>query len=589
MGARPHTAGTSFRVWAPHATRVFVSGEFNDWSDAADELAHEGGGYWSCDVAGAKYRDEYEYVIENRGDQYRRNDPYAREVSHSNGHSIVIDPSFDWGDEGGFQMPAWNDLVIYELHVGTFNDTLGGPPGNFDKAISRLPYLRDTLGINAIKVMPPCEFPGAFSWGYNPAHIFAIEREYGGPKAFRRFIRTAHEHGIAVILDVVYNHLGPFDLDLWQFDGWSQSDHQGGIYFYDNDRSSTPWGHTRPDYGREEVRRFLCDNALFWLQEFHADGLRFDATAFIRTVYGDRWEIPDGWGLMQSINQKIGDSQPWKITIAEDLRNYEWLTRSRDEGGAGFASQWDAAFVHPVREALIAVRDEDRNLCAVRDAIYHRYGWDATRRVIYTESHDEVANGKARVPQEVDPGDPSSWYAKKRSTLGAAIVMTSPGIPMIFQGQEFLEDRWFDDQDPLEWWRQDEYSGIVNLYRDLILLRRNGFHHTRGLGGQHVNVFHVNDRDKLIAYHRWENGGPGDDVVVVANFANRSHSVYTLGFPRGGRWKVRFNSDWRGYDPSFENASSRDTVASPGRLHDLPFTASVGIGRYTAIVLSQEP
>ena len=204
-----------------------------------------------------------------------RIDPYARQVTNSVGNGVVYDPAaFDWGDDA-FEMPARDDLVIYELHVGTFS-AKDDRRGTFDTARRRLGYLRE-LGVSAVQVMPPFEFAGDISWGYNPAHLFAIESSYGGPDAFKRFIRDAHAHGIAVIVDVVYNHLGPSDLDLWRFDGWSEGD-GGGIYLYNDERAMTPWGATRPDYGRGEVRTFLRDSAMTWLEEFRCDGLRFDST-----------------------------------------------------------------------------------------------------------------------------------------------------------------------------------------------------------------------------------------------------------------------------------------------------------------------
>ena len=587
MGARLlPSGGTSFRVWAPHAEAVSVAGTFCDWDEARHLLFHEGNGYWSGDVANAKYMDGYKYVITHRGQKYRRNDPYAREVTQSNGHSLIIDPSFDWGDEGGYRMPPWHDLVIYEMHLGTFNAPNRGAPGNFDHAIERLHHVA-SLGISAIKLMPPYEYAGDFSWGYNPAHVFAIESSVGGPKALRRFIRAAHQHGLAVIMDVVYNHLGPSDLDLWHFDGWKLRDDRGGIYFYNDDRAATPWGHTRPDYGRPEVRQFIRDNALFWLEEFRADGLRWDSTSNIRyTPWGENAE---GWGLMQWIHDEIRARQPWKLSIAEDLQENEWLTKPTSRGGAGFNSQWAAAFVHPIRDVIIRPDDEERNMYAVRDAIYHRYNGDALSRVIYTESHDEVANGRARVPEEIWPGNADSWYSKKRSTLGAGLVMTSPGIPMIFQGQEMLEDRFFHDQDPIEWDRLTRFSGIVQLYRDLIRLRRNWYDTTAGLRGQHVNVHHINNHDKVVAYHRWDRGGPGDDVIVVANFRGHTHRGYRIGFPREGWWKVRFHSDWSGYDPDFANALSYDTYAERAAYDGMPASANVGVGAYSLLILSLEP
>ena len=186
-------------------------------------------------------------------------DPYARQVTNSIGNSIVYDPdAFDWGDDA-FVMPSWDDLVIYEMHIGTFGATADAM-GTFDTARRRLRYL-EHLGVSAVQVMPPLEFAGDVSWGYNPAHLFAIESSYGGPDAFKAFVRDAHARGIAIIVDVVFNHLGPSDLDLWRFDGWAQGD-GGGIYFYNDIRGVTLWGATRPDYGRGEVRTFLRDSAI---------------------------------------------------------------------------------------------------------------------------------------------------------------------------------------------------------------------------------------------------------------------------------------------------------------------------------------
>lgn len=588
MGAIPHDEGTTFRVWAPFATQVAVIGNFNDWAEDSHPLAEEGNGYWSADVPEAKPGDKYRYFIINGEWQRSRIDPYAKDVTGSNGKGVIVDGEFDWG-ESHFQMPPWNELVIYEMHIGTFNDLPGGPPGNLRSAIQKLPHLRD-LGVNAIQVMPSFEFAGGFSWGYNPANIFAIEEDYGGPAGLKEFIKAAHNMGIAVIFDVVFNHLGPSDLDLWQFDGWWEND-LGGVYFYNDWRANTPWGDTRPDYGRSQVRQYLRDNALMWLEEYRVDGLRWDATAYIRNVYGNdndpANDLPMGWELMRWINHDINSRQPWKINIAEDLRNNPWITKESAAGGAGFDAQWDANFVHPVREAITTHDDGARHMSKVRDAISFRYDNDAFRRVIYTESHDEVANGKSRVPNEIAPAEPGGYYARKRSTLGATLVFTSPGIPMIFQGQELLEDEWFRDTDPIDWSKKERFAGVFNLYRDLIRLRRNWHNNTRGLRGPNVNIFHVNEQDKVIGFHRWDKGGAGDDVVVLANMANRSYPSYKIGFPQNGLWKVRFNSDWQGYSADFGDHFSYHTEARPGKRDGLAFNGSVGIGPYSAIILSQ--
>ena len=584
MGTILYPGGAAFRVWAPFAEKVFAAGTFNNWSETANEFASEGNGYWSVEVGGAAVGDEYQFVIHNGAKPLWRKNPYASEVVNSSGNAIIHSPEFDWsGDE--FAIPPWNELVIYEMHVGSFNDSSDTGPGTFDDVVLKLGYLRD-LGINAIEIMPVLEFPMSFSWGYNPSDPFAVESGLGGPQGLQRFVKAAHAHGIAVILDVVYNHFGPGDLDLWRFDGWSDQDHNGGIYFYDNPRAHTDWGDTRPDYGRPEVRQYLRDNALFWLNKYRIDGLRFDSVSNIRRVDGR--DLPDGRSLLQWINDEIRSTQPWKITIAEDLQNDEWITRPTDRGGAGFRSQWDAGFVHPVRAAIMAGEDRDRDLFGVRDALLRQYNSDALQRVIYTESHDEVANGHARVPEEIWPGNAGSWFSRKRSTLGAALVFTAPGIPMIFQGQEFLEDHYFRDSAPLDWAKLESYSGIHLLYRDLIRLRRNWFDQTRGLRGQHVNVHHLDDGNKVIAYHRWENGGPGDDVMIVTNFGNRVHADYVVGFPRAGLWRVRFNSDWEGYSHDFGNSGGFDCWAEAPARDGMPFQATVGLGPYSVLVLSQD-
>jgi 1,4-alpha-glucan branching enzyme len=227
MGAVPHKAGVAFRVWAPHARRVAVIGSFNDWNGEKHPLLSEQNGYWYADVAQAKIGDPYKFLLTTEQGEFKRIDPYAREVTSSVGNAIVHDPNFDW-QEDNFHLASWNEVVIYELHVGTFNDEKNaGHPGQFASISARLEHLRK-LGVNAIQIMPVGEFSGERSWGYNPAHIFSVEIDYGGALALKRFIKRAHQEGIAVILDVVYNHLGPSDLDLWRFDGWFENN-RGGI------------------------------------------------------------------------------------------------------------------------------------------------------------------------------------------------------------------------------------------------------------------------------------------------------------------------------------------------------------------------
>jgi 1,4-alpha-glucan branching enzyme len=603
LGAIAYPGGVTFRVWAPHAPWVRVAGTFNNWDPTATDLFPEGDGHWSADVPQAAVGDHYRYVT---GDLNRwRADPRARDVTKADGDAIVTDPHYAWR-VNDFQMPPWNELVVYEMHVASYPDDPVAAGEMLRAAARDLDHLRD-LGINAVELMPAKEFRGDESWGYNPAHVFAVESHYGGPEMLKEFVDEAHRLGIAVLMDVVYEHFGPDELihSLWQFDGWFatyEGADMGGIYFYPDWRAHTGTGDKhRPDYGRSDVRRFIRDNVMMWLQEYRIDGLRLDMVCGIRNVHASDDYPPEhpsnldgwGWNLLRWVNDEVDRLQPWKIIVAEDMRQNAAITRATAHGGAGFDSQWDDQFHHVLRRTMVATRDQDRNMHELKRAIERRFDSDACKRVIYTESHDEVGdvfgnpNGKQRVPQHIHPGAADGWYARKRSTLGAAIVFTSPGIPMIFQGQEMLEWIQFRGGSRMDWNKLDQFPGIVNLYRDLIRLRRNWFNNTRGLRGHHVNVFHVNDYDKVVAWHRWQDGGPGDDVVIVVNFANRAYSSYTIGFPREGAWRVRFNSDWSGYGPDYGNCHSYDTTAYWGERDGMPFHGNVGIGPYTAIILSQ--
>ena len=600
MGAMPHASGVAFRVWAPHADSVYVTGVFNKWSPDANPMTKQDGGYWYADISEAAVGDEYRYRIVNGAKELLRMDPYARQVTSSVGNAVVHDPQFDWqGDD--FHMPPVNELVIYELHLGTFHSDKDLRTDKFAEAIQKLDHLK-RLGVNVIEVMPLAEFAGQLSWGYNPACIFAVETDYGGPVGFKRFVKAVHQAGIAVILDVVYNHFGPGDLDLWQFDGWSENG-LGGIYFYNDWRAETPWGSTRPDYGRGEVCQLICDNAMMWLEEYHVDGLRLDMTLFMHHVRGNddpAADLPDGWNLVQRINREISQRFPGRITIAEDLRDDARITKPADQGGAGFTAQWVASFAHPIRATMITPNDDQRSLESIRRAIDGGYNGNPFQRVLYCESHDEVANGKARVASEIDPHNPESWFAQKRTLLAAAIVLTSPGIPMLFQGQEFLEDGWFQDSVPLDWHKSEEFSGLVRMYRDLIQLRLNRSLCTRGLTGAGLNTFHQNQADNMLAYHRWHQGGPGDDTVVVVNLSHLPHENYMLGFPATGAWRLRLNSDWIGYSRGFGNYASRDVTAVAEQLDEkravkavqrdgFPAEGKISIGPYSVLIFSQDP
>jgi 1,4-alpha-glucan branching enzyme len=304
-------------------------------------------------------------------------------------------------------------------------------------------------------------------------------------------------------------------------------------------------------------------------------------------------DLPDGWALLQRATATAHQLQPGSIMIAEDLQGDAQITGPVTSGGTGFDSQWDPSFFYPVKTALISGSDAARDMTQIAGAIAHGFNGTASERVIYTEDHDMVApqNGpdKGRLPALISASSPGDYYARKRSTLGATLVLTAPGIPMLFMGQEFLEDTPFpfSPAPAIDWTKPTTYSGILALYQRLIALRKDADGTTAGLSGNHLSVFHVNNNAKVIAFHRWNKGGPGDDVLVVANFSNKSFASYIIGFPHPGTWHVRFNGDSTRYSPDFKGTPSNDAYAVTGGRDGEAYNGSVALGPYSAIVLSQ--
>lgn len=555
---------------------------FNEWS--ATPMDSEGDGYWYCEVRQARPGQEYKYIIGTDNGELRKNDPRALHVTTNAGNSVIVDTAFDWGEDN-FVPPPLNEQIVYELHIGTFNRTDPSESGTFESAVAKLDHLA-SLGINMIELMPVATMSVDRSWwGYVSDYMYAVESRYGGRHEFLEFVKAAHKRGIGVILDVVYNHLDPDGgLDIWQFDGWSQ-DGKGGIYFYNDWRAETPWGFTRFDYGRSEVRQYILDNVRAWLHDCRVDGLRLDATGFIRTVYGRHndpgQDIPEGWQLLQQVNSLAKKLNPHSTIIAEDFSGNEYITKPQPEGGAGFDAQWETSLPFILRSVLDPIDDVNRNIDGLWAALAQCYNGNAFQRVIYCDSHDSAANGAARLNEEISPGNGRGLYARRRLLLASAMILTAPGIPMLFQGQEFVEGGSFSDWQALNWEKAEKFAGILNAHKHLISLRKNQYGNTRGLTGQSSAVLHIHEDNKMLAYHRSDQGGAGDDVVVILNLANRTQENYVINFPRTGAWHVRFNSDWKGYSPDFKDSQILEVVVEKD-------SGTISIAPYSVLILSQD-
>ncbi len=577
--------GTTFRVWAPNAESVSVTGSFNNWNDKRDRLEKEGDtGIWSADVRGAKPGDEYMFVING---ELERKDPRARQVTASDGRGVVYDTTaFDWGDTADFKPKAdLSDLVIYQLHPGTFHDpdTTDDNPGTLRDAIDKLDHLKD-LGINCILLMPVNEFHGRHSWGYNPSDQFAVESSYGGPDALKEFVKACHERGIAVHLDVVHNHYGPQDLSLWQFDGYGGGDTKAGIYFYEEeDRGNTPWG-PRPNFGRPEVRDFIADQIRMWFDEYKIDGLRWDSVINIRAYNNGADENPEGEKLLHRISRMIRQEYPGKVSIAED-----------SVGDPRFDSSWEYHFHHGdgggVVPQLIKSSDAAKQVSDIGSRLRSPLGF---RRVIYTENHDETGrlNGKRRIVTDVDENDPHSLTARRKHALAAVLTLTTPGIPLVFMGQELLEDKEFHDSNPLDWQRGEDAFHAFQLFRDLIRLRRNLDGRSAALTGTHARVVRADETAKTMAYRRYLPGRQQDDIYVIYNFSGEPLENFPVVFPKAGEWTLLLNTDDPKYGRDYTGTTTTNTRTDSGQkiaVNLAPYSAQIfGLSKVEPSVVDLE-
>ncbi len=558
LGATITPRGVTFRVWAPMAKSVGVLVPFVSYdTEQPVEMTQEKGGVWSVTVPDTEAGQTYKYKIQTQNDEYLiRNDPRARAVTASdNGASLIVADDFDWGDDLYMPRPK-NEHIVYELHVGTFHRPDASTQGTFYDAIEKLDYLAE-LGVTMVELMPVTSMSESHGWGYSPNSMFAIENSYGGRRGLMTFVRECHERGIGVIADVVYNHFS--ETDMWRFDGWSEND-GGGIYFYNDERGHTPWG-ARPDYGRKEVRQTILDSIKMWFEEFRLDGLRLDSTSYLRNMDGNdntARDVKDAWPLLQDVTDVAHRVRPGSLIIAEDTSGNDYVVKPRDQGGAGFDAQWRLTFPEAIYQALGL---PPRYPADIKSELTHKYTDDPFTRVIFSDSHDTAANGRARLNEEVTPDHGESFRAQQELLLANTLVCTAAGIPMLLQGQEFMQDGSFNEWKELDWENAQNYEGIVAAHRELLALRRNTYQTSRGLSGANTSLFHINDMDRVLAYHRWHDGGLGDDVLVIINFGDTAFPGYDLILPVAGEWQVAFQSSRREYHDNFEEYPSDNVVS----------------------------
>jgi 1,4-alpha-glucan branching enzyme len=595
------TAGVSFAVWAPNAARVSVMGDFNGWNrDAHPLVARGSSGIWEGFVPGLGRGDTYKYHVVSRIGGFRvdKADPYAvhHETPPRTG-SKVWDLDYAWGDvEWMKARKAKNSLdapmSIYEVHLGSWMRV--PEDGNRSLSYRELaPKLADyvgQMGFTHVELMPVMEHPFYGSWGYQITGYFAPTSRYGTPQDFMFLIDTLHQAGIGVILDWVPSHFPTDEHGLAYFDGTHLYEHADPRKGHHKD-----WDSYIFNYGRHEVDSFLRSNALYWLDEYHADGLRVDAVASMLYLDYSRAEgewVPNEFGgrenleaiaLLRRFNECVFQEHDDVQTIAEESTSWPMVSRPVYVGGLGFGMKWDMGWMHDTLEYM------------ARDPIYRKYHHNAlTFRMMYAFaenfvlplSHDEVVHGKGSLLGKM-PGD--DWQKRANLRLLLGYMYAQPGKKLLFMGDEFGQGVEWNHDASLEWHllETEGHAGIQRWVRDLNRLHRDrAALHERDCVPVGFEWIDCNDSDhSLLSLIRWSRAG--DPVVVVLNFTPQPRVNYRVGVPRGGFWHEILNSDAVEYGGSgWGNLGGVE--ASPVGTHGRPYALTVTLPPLAAVFFAGE-
>ncbi|WP_206050841.1 1,4-alpha-glucan branching protein GlgB [Nocardioides speluncae] len=587
--------GTSFAVWAPHAKGVRIKGDFNNWDGREHPMRQLGvSGVWELFVPDAPVGSRYKFLVLGADDTWREKaDPLAfhTEVPPLTS-SVVFDSAYTWNDdewmsERAAQQPVERPMSIYELHPGSWRKASNGNGGavlNYDQLADQLiPYVTD-LGFTHVELLPVMEHPYGGSWGYQVTSYYAPTARFGDPDGFRRLVDRLHQAGIGVIVDWVPAHFPKDDFALARFDGTPLYEHP------DPSLGEHPdWGTYVFAFGRPEVRNFLVANALYWLEEFHVDGLRVDAVASM--LYLDYSREPGEWTpnvhggrenleavhFLQELNGTIYKRVPGAMTIAEESTSWEGVTRSTSEGGLGFGFKWNMGWMH---DSLGYLQNDPVHRSYHHDRMTFSIVYAYTENYVLPISHDEVVHGKGSLLRKM-PGDRWRKLANLRAFL--AFMWAHPGKQLLFMGSELGQDAEWAEARELDWWLLDhpEHRGVHALVRDL----NYAYVDTPALWARDNDPagfawIDADDADRnVFAFVRRAPGAP--DLVCVANFAALPHEGYRLGLPAAGSWQELVNTDAESYTGSgVGNLGTIDATA-----HDGKGVNHAGLPAYADIVI----
>ncbi len=551
-------AGTYFAVWAPAAKRVCVIGDFNYWVEGEHELnvRWDSSGIWEGFIPGVKKGDSYKYKIRSSHNNQvlEKADPYAiHNEAPPKTASVVWDNNYDWKDAEWMNSRInHNDLdkpySVYEVHLESWKyNTEENRPLLYTEMVTNLVEYVQEMGFTHIELMPVMEYPYSPSWGYQVTGYFSPSSRFGSPQEFRQLVDAFHQAGIGVILDWVPSHFPADAHGLANFDGTAVYEHPDPRKGYHQD-----WKSMIFNYGRNEVRSFLISNALFWLDQYHADGLRVDAVASMLYLDYSRkegeWE-PNQFGgrenldavsFLQELNTTIYNEYQGVQTIAEESTAFTGVTRPTFTGGLGFGMKWMMGWMH------------DTLLYFSKDPVHRKYhhnditfslAYAFTEHFMLPFSHDEVVYGKQAMLSKM-PGDTWQQFANLR--LLFSYMYTHPGTKLLFQGAEFGQWNEWDFQNSLDWnlLEYEPHIGISNTIKQLnAIYKQEVALFEKQFSAEGFQWIELNDWENSIISYIRKGHDSENDLVVICNLTPVPHLNYRAGVNQKGNWSEIFNSD----------------------------------------------